>query len=90
MNNSIATRKLTSNLWVWYPIILSRFKSFHHKNLVVTRSKPGKSTIVKDNFKWNHKTRFLIKEKRIKETKKGQNDVCTAIKGDLNNLFLRR
>jgi len=60
---------------VWYPSILSREKSFHHRNETKTVSNTEKTTTDKDNLKFKYNTRLPIIEKRIKETKSGQNEV---------------
>lgn len=75
------TRRLTSNLWVWYPSILSRAKSFHQAKEIIIVSKTDKITEDKDNFKLRYKTKLPINEKSVKETKIGQKEVWTAKKG---------
>ena len=78
------TRRLTSNLCVWYPKRLSRITSFHHIKDIIIRTKRGKRTDKRETFKLIHKTVFPIVENRIKETSKGQKEVWTAINGEVN------
>lgn len=88
MNKSIDTRNLTSNLWVWYPSILSREKSFHHKNVTKTVKKNGTNNINKDAFKLIKSTILPSKENSTKANRKGQKEVWTAKKG-LRNINYR-
>ena len=45
------TRRLTSNLCVWYPKRLSRITSFHHMKDIIMRTKRGKRTDKRETFK---------------------------------------
>ena len=81
MNKSIPTRNLTSNLWVWYPNIDSRLKSFHHRKVVKTKKNIETNKNKKVNFKLTHKTKLDIVENKAKDTKIGQKEVWTGRKG---------
>jgi hypothetical protein len=60
---------------VWYPIILSRIRSFHHKKLIAATSKKENTTLTKLILNENHMTKFEVRENNIKDNKKGQNEV---------------
>ena len=45
INRSIAQRRESSNLCVWYPIRDSRLKSFHHRKTISTVVRVDTSTI---------------------------------------------
>lgn len=84
INRSILIRNLNSNLWVWNPIILSRLKSFHHKNLIHVTRNTENSTLHREILNLNHITTLEAVENSIKESKKGQKEVCTGRKGLIN------
>lgn len=69
-------------MWVWKPNILSREKSFHQRKEIRTTKIVGTKTIIIENFMLMYKTVFPSKEKRAKETNKGQKDVWTARNGE--------
>jgi len=75
MNKSIPIRRLTSNLWVWYPSIDSRLKSFHQRKVVKTKKNIETNKNKKESFKLTHRTKLDIVEKKAKETNKGQKEV---------------
>jgi len=81
IKRSIPVRKLTSNLCVWYPNMLSRIKSFHHKKEIIKTIRNGTKTIKNPSFILMNITVFLIVENKAIETKIGQNEVWTAKKG---------
>lgn len=84
INKSIAIRKQSSNLWVWNPIRLSRRKSFHQSNRIDKTHKKEKTNGKKEDFKLIQRTVLNNKEKTEKDRIKGQKEVWTARKGDLN------
>jgi hypothetical protein len=55
--------------------MLSRFTSFHHKNIIVTKRNIGNKTIRNDILRLNHKTELANKENNTKEIRKGQKEV---------------
>ena len=84
MKRAKAKRRLTSNLWVWKPNILSRFRSFHHIKETKANNKRGHATDTALAFKFIQIITFLIVEKRDMETSKGHRETCTGKKGDRN------
>lgn len=81
IKNSILTRSLSSNLWLWKPIILSRCTSFHQRNIIKTKTKKGIKNLVKSSFKLINSIKLDIVENKIREIRRGQKDLCTAKKG---------
>jgi hypothetical protein len=69
------TRRLASSLWVWYPIILSRRKSFHQRKEVKTRTKTGIRTRKYLNFILINNSKLAIQEKSNRDTQSGQKEV---------------
>jgi hypothetical protein len=57
---------------VWYPIILSRFKSFHQRKDTAATSKIGRITEVKALLEFIQTTALDIEEKRFNDSIKGQ------------------
>lgn len=86
MNKSIPDRNLNSNLWVWYPTILSLFRSFHHNNLRTTTNSAESMNLATETFILAQSTMLVVKENREAETIKGQKDDCTAKNGDFRKL----
>lgn len=74
MKSNIEIRSLTSNLCVWYPIILSREKSFHHKKETKTVNTKETNKTVKESLALINKTTLPSKENKIIDTKTGQNE----------------
>lgn len=74
-------------MWVWYPIILSRIKSFHHKKAIDATNKAETMTLIREILNLNHITIFLVKENRDIDKSKGQKEVCTAKKGLVKNIY---
>jgi len=84
INRSIPIRKHNSNLCVWKPIILSRTKSFHQRRV-------NKNTTIKENKTYENLTLKLIQRTTLKSIEKtpidktrGQKEVWTARKGEVN------
>lgn len=46
----------------------------------------GNKTEKRANLNWNHKTVFLKRENKVKEIKKGQNEVWIAKNGLMKNI----
>jgi hypothetical protein len=89
MNKSMATRKLTSSLWVWNPKTLSREKSFHHKNIIRRTHKKEKKGRDNPILQLKYNTKLERREKTEKERRIGQNEVWTTRNGDLNIFYQR-
>lgn len=53
-------------------------------NAIKIRIKRGKNTEKRESLRFTHRTVLPIKEKRIKDTRMGQKEVCTARKGEVN------
>lgn len=87
IKRSIATRKQSSNLWVWNPIRLSRRKSFHQSSITKKTERKEKSTENKDSFKLIQSTVLNNKENTEKERIRGQKEDWTAKNGDLNKML---
>jgi hypothetical protein len=59
---------------VWYPIILSRRKSFHHRKVQRVRRETGNKTSPKESFIFRYNTVLDIVENKSKETSNGQKE----------------